>query len=341
MRDPAPLTDSASSRSEPERVDAASADEAFLHALGHRLRLVRAQRGMARRVLAKQSGISERYIAQVETGSGNMSLLLLRRLAHALGVPVDELIAERPARRLDLVLLEQFLARLTEAQIGEARRLLAQRFAPGEADARLGRVALIGMRGAGKSSLGRRLAEARGVPFVELDQEVEQASRMALRDIFELHGQEAFRRLEREALRRVLARGQAVIATGGGLVTEPATLELLLASCLTVWVRTSPEEHMRRVVEQGDERPMADNQRAMDDLRAILASREPLYRQADLVLDTSGRALDASLAELIARLATASAVPGNGMGRVALPSGPVPPQSFLGSGRERQDRREP
>ena len=273
--------------------------DAFLRALGERLRLIRAQRGMSRRVLASRSGVSERYIAQFEAGTGNMSLLLLRRVAGALGVATEDLVAVgRSGRAPGAMLLEQLLARLTGSEIAEARRLLLDRF--GAAGTRRERIALIGLRGAGKSSLGRLLAERRGVPFLELDREVERASRMELRDIFEVHGQDGFRRLEREALERVVgAETRAVIATGGGLVAEPATFEFLLANCLTVWVKASPGEHMRRVVAQGDARPMAgDQRRAMDDLRAILASREPLYRQADLVLDTSGRMLDESLLEL-------------------------------------------
>ncbi len=282
--------------------------EAFLHGLGERLRLIRAQRGMSRRALARQSGVSERYIAQFEAGAGNMSLLLLRRLAGALGVPMEDLVAvDRPERKLDAILLELFLTRLTPAQLGEARRLLLDRFAPGQASARRFRIALIGLRGAGKSSLGAMLAQGRGVPFVELDREVERLSRMELRDIFEVHGQDGFRRIERQALQAVVdAEAEIVIATGGGLVAEPATFELLLANCLTVWIKASPEEHMSRVVAQGDQRPMAeDRTHAMDDLRAILASRGPLYAKADLVLDTSGRTLDESLAQLVAMLAPA------------------------------------
>lgn len=289
-------------------------DEAFLRALGERLRLIRAQRGMARRVLAKQSRVSERYIAQCEAGAGNLSLLLVRRLARALGVRTEELVGGgNPDRPPDLVLLERFLTRLSEPQLGEARRLLMpliDHFTAGEAGAKRERIALIGLRGAGKSSLGSLLAEARGVPFFELDREVERLSRMELRDIFEVHGQDGFRRLEREALARIVSgEDRVIVATGGGLVAEPATFELLLRTCTTVWVKASPEEHMRRVVAQGDRRPMADNQRAMDDLRAILDSREPLYRHADLVLDTSGRTFEASFAELVALLTPA---PGGG-----------------------------
>jgi XRE family aerobic/anaerobic benzoate catabolism transcriptional regulator len=218
---------------------------------------------------------------------------------------MEELVAgERAARPLDAILLDRFLTRLDPAQLGEARRLLMDRFAPGQAGARRHRIALVGLRGAGKSSLGRMLAETRNVPFVELDREVERLSRMELRDIFEVHGQDGFRRLEREALQSVVGtEPRVVIATGGGLVTEPATFELLLANCLTVWVKASPEEHMSRVVAQGDQRPMAeDRAHAMDDLEAILVSRGPLYAQADLVLDTSGRSLQVSMARLVTLL---------------------------------------
>jgi XRE family aerobic/anaerobic benzoate catabolism transcriptional regulator len=283
-------------------------DEAFLRGLGERLRLTRSQRAMSRRLLAKQSGVSERYIAQFEAGAGNMSLLLLRRLARALGVQTQDLVAVGQAERHpDLVLLERFLGRLSAAQVREARRLLVDRFAGPEAAARRERIALVGLRGAGKSTLGHMLAERRGVPFLELDREVERQSRMELRDIFEMHGQDGFRRQERAALRHLIAtEPRMVIATGGGLVADPTTFELLLANCLTVWIKASPEEHMRRVVSQGDRRPMADDQRrAMDDLRAILASREKLYSQADLILDSSGRTLEQCLEEL-ARLVAES-----------------------------------
>jgi XRE family aerobic/anaerobic benzoate catabolism transcriptional regulator len=287
--------------------DRAGDNDIFLRELGERLRLIRAQRGMSRRVLSNQSGVSERYIAQFEAGAGNMSLLLLRRLARALGVPTEELVAvERPDRSLDAILLDRFLSRLTDPQFIEARRMLTDHFAAGQADGRRERIALIGLRGAGKSSLGHRLAAARGVPFLELDQEVERLSQMDLRDIFAVHGQDGFRRLEREALQRAVSTEvPIVIAAGGGLVAEPTTFELLLANCLTVWVKASPEDHMRRVVAQGDQRPMADDQpHAMDDLRAILASREPLYGKADLVLDTAGHGLEDSFAELLRILPT-------------------------------------
>ena len=282
--------------------------ETFLRLVGERLRLVRARRGMSRRLLAEQSDVSERHIAQLEAGAGNISLLLLHRLAAALAVSVDELVdVARQERPHGALVLERLLERLAPEQLAEAQRLLLERFAPGEP--RRDRIALVGLRGAGKSTLGRRLAEERSMPFVELDREVERLSGMELSDVFGIHGQEGFRRLEREALAQVVrSHRRVVVATGGGLVSESATFALLLANCLTVWVKASPEEHMARVVAQGDIRPMEHDQaHAMDDLRAILASREKLYAQADIVLDTSFCTVEQSLARLRTLLAEVGA----------------------------------
>ncbi|MFT8243107.1 helix-turn-helix transcriptional regulator [Roseomonas sp. BN140053] len=275
-------------------------DAAFLHALGERLRVLRARRGMARRVLSQHSGVSERYIAQLESGAGNISILLLRRISRALGVGLEELVTAQPERSMERVRLDQFLGGLSDTELTEARSLLGRRFGSAEARSRRNRLALIGLRGAGKSTLGRMLAARRGIAFVELDREVEREGGMDLRDIFETQGQEGFRRLERATLQRLVRDGEpAVIAAGGGIVAEAGTFGLLLDTCLCVWVRASPEEHMRRVMLQGDLRPMRDNNRSMDDLRAILASREALYAKADFTLDTSGRSPEECLEELM------------------------------------------
>lgn len=274
-------------------------DAVFLHAVGDRLRLLRARRGMTRKILSRSSGVSERYIAQLESGQGNISIRLLRALARALSVPMAELLAEEPERSVDRVLIEQFLARLSDAELVEARSLLLQRFG-NAGPKRRDRIALIGLRGAGKSTLGRALAQQRGVTFIELDREIEREARIELREVFEVYGQEGYRRLERTVLERLLEEGEPlVLATGGSLVTEPATYDLLLRNCLTVWLRARPEDHMGRVVEQGDLRPMADNRRAMEDLRAILAARAPLYAKADVTVETSGRSLADTLAALV------------------------------------------
>ena len=293
----------------PERVQGEPGDDAFLRSLGQRLRTIRARRGVTRRDLSRRSRVSERYIAQLEAGSGNISVLLLRRIARALGVGAEELVAERPDRTAERLLLEQVVSGLPEARLAEARGLLQHHLVGRqEARSRGRRIALVGLRGAGKSTLGRRLAARLGVAFVELDREVEREGRMELSDIFAMQGQEGYRRLERAALQRLVREGaRAVVATGGGIVAEPATFELLLDTCVTVWLRASPEEHMRRVVAQGDTRPMRDNTaRAMDDLRAILASREPLYAKADVILDTSGRTEEECVEELLRLQAVAA-----------------------------------
>ena len=290
------------------QADSAPADEldAFLARLGERVRTLRARRGMSRKTLAAHSAVSERYLAQLESGAGNCSIVLLRRISGALGLPLADLIDERPPETL---LLAQLVDRLSPAQAAEARDYLVARFNGAGRDKRRRRIALIGLRGAGKSTLGALLARQLGTPFIELDREIERQSGMQLAAVFELFGQPTFRRMERDALQSVLqAHDRSVLATGGSLVTEPATFELLLSSCLTVWVRASPQEHMSRVIAQGDLRPMAGNAHAMQDLVAILRSREPLYAKADLTLDTGGRSPE-ECAECLAALVSAASAP--------------------------------
>jgi XRE family transcriptional regulator, aerobic/anaerobic benzoate catabolism transcriptional regulator len=273
----------------------ASAEDAdFLRDIGERLRLLRARRGMARHILARQSGVSERYIAQMESGRGNGSILLIRALARALGVSpaalLDPVAEPEPATAL--------LARLDPTQRETAYRLLRAQF--GSAPQRRERIALIGLRGAGKTTLGSALATVLNRSFHELDREVEREAGMQLAEIFELHGQAGFRRFERAALERLL-RGDTpfILAAGGSIVAESANFDMLLEGCRTIWLRASPAEHMERVIRQGDMRPMRDNRHAMDDLRTILASRESLYARADATLDTSGRAPDECLRALL------------------------------------------
>jgi XRE family aerobic/anaerobic benzoate catabolism transcriptional regulator len=278
---------------------ASTAEAAYLRLLGERIREARARRGMTRKILARDSGVSERYLAQLEGGHGNISIILLRQVAQAMGLPLAELVREGPDRPVELALLVEALERLSPAELGEARRLLGSAFGAAMAEGRRHRIALIGLRGAGKSTLGRALAEARGLPFIELDREIERDSGLELSEIFALYGQAAFRRFERRCLEAVIERHPAaVIATGGSLVSEPGTFDLLLAGCFTVWLKAAPEEHMGRVLAQGDLRPMADNTEAMDDLRRILAGRAALYAKADAVVDTAGHTVAESLALL-------------------------------------------
>lgn len=286
--------------------------DAYLRRLGERVRMLRNQRGMTRKALARHAKVSERYLAQLEAGLGNGSIVLLRRIARAIGLPVTQLVHEGAEPALDFVLLSQFLERLSPPTLAEARDLLLERFSKPSEGARRQRIALIGLRGGGKSTLGRMLADRLGVPFIELDREIERRSGATLSELFDMFGQETFRRAEREALDDVLRQHQNfVIATSGSIVTEPGTLELLLASCFTVWVRADPEEHMRRVMAQGDMRPMANSARAMDDLISILRSREPLYAKAEVALITTGKTPEQNLAELLRLIE----VPGNRISR--------------------------
>jgi XRE family aerobic/anaerobic benzoate catabolism transcriptional regulator len=276
-------------------------DAAFLTALGDRVRELRARRGMTRKILAKDSGVSERYLAQLETGQGNASLGILRRVARALDVPLESLIADAPDAPADLTQSIELLRRLGSGQLAEARAILLRTFGDADAAGRSRRIALIGLRGAGKTTLGTLLAERLGVPFVELDREIERESGVSLATIFDFYGQAGFRRMERRCLERVIETHPAfVLATGGSIVSEPSTFERLLAACRTVWLKAAPAEHMARVVAQGDMRPMSGNRESMHDLQRILAGREPLYRRADAEVDTSGKPLGQVLDTLVA-----------------------------------------
>jgi XRE family aerobic/anaerobic benzoate catabolism transcriptional regulator len=284
----------------PAKSPAPRDSDAYLRRLGERARNLRQQRGMSRKALAQHAQVSERYLAQLEVGKGNGSIVLLRRIARAIGVPVTQLVQEGAEPPLDRALLSQFLDRLPPPALSDARNLLLQHFGEPTEDLRRRRIALIGLRGGGKSTLGRLLAGKLDIPFIELDREIEKRSGASLSEIFELFGQEKFRRAEHEALDSVLRQHRHfVMATSGSIVTDPGTMELLLSSCFTVWVRAEPKDHMRRVIEQGDMRPMANSARAMDDLIAILKSREPLYAKAEASLVTTGKTPEQNLAELI------------------------------------------
>jgi XRE family aerobic/anaerobic benzoate catabolism transcriptional regulator len=277
------------------------ADQAYLERVGERVRLARARRGMSRKSLSRASGVSERYLAELERGAGNASLLVLRQIADALSIEAAALVSDALERPVDLTLALHQLERLSPADLAEARRLIAQRF--GQAGP-----SLVGLRGAGKTTLGQLAAQALAVPFVELDREIERASGMELSEIFAVHGQAMFRSLERQCLETIVARFERVmIATGGSLVTEPATYDLLLSTCFVVWLSAAPDEHMSRVLAQGDLRPMADGPQAMDDLKAILESRTPLYAKANAVVNTGGKSEAQAFAALLAAMPRSSA----------------------------------
>ena len=298
MERPTDRTDGAREHAESE-----NGGVSYLRLLGDRIRDARARRGMTRKILARDSGVSERYLAQLETGQGNISIVLLRQIAYAMGLPLADLVREEPDRPVELALLIQTLSRLQPKELAQARKLLTDIFGTVVESERRQRVALIGLRGAGKSTLGARLAKAKGVPFIELDREVERDSGITLAEVFDLYGQSAYRRYERRALENVIeSHPRVVIATGGSIVTEPATFDLLLSACFTVWLTAAPEEHMSRVVAQGDYRPMAENDEAMDDLRRILASRSALYAKADATVDTAGKTVDECLRAILVAL---------------------------------------
>jgi len=274
----------------------------FLEQLGQRVRTMRALRGMSRKVLAKVSGISERYIAQLESGKGNVSIVLLRRVSNAMGAHLEDLIpATEPAP--DWPVIRDLLRKATPNQIAQAREALSGHGASAHRMSFSG-IALIGLRGAGKSTLGKMLAKKIGWSFVELNKEIERQNGLSVAEIIALYGQEGFRRMEQAALGQLLARKELmVLATGGGIVSEPLTFDRILQSFYTIWLKAKPEEHMARVRGQGDLRPMADDRSAMAELRNILMSREPLYARASAVVDTSGLSVDAAAARLVDAMA--------------------------------------
>ena len=264
--------------------------------IGERIRAVRSRRSMIRKDLSRHSGVSERYLAQAESGQANISIALLWRIAHALEVKLIDLLPEGDAASLNTPLLA-LLTRLTSEQQECAFDVLKKRFFK-PLDQVHG-VALIGLRGAGKSQLGRLLADKFQVPFIRLGDLVEQRVQMSLGELFSLGGQKTYRRLEKQSLDHVLQNHPlAIIETGGSLVTQPDTFNLVLEFYFTVWIKAAPEEHMRRVLSQGDLRPMEGNTQAMDDLKMILTEREAEYRQAHYILDTSGRNVSDCFLEL-------------------------------------------
>lgn len=248
--------------------------------------------------MSQEANVSERHLAQLESGEGNISVVLLQRIAAALGVPIANLFAPQTEEQTGKNLIQRFLERMPEHRLEDVVSRLMRDFGQEEKERRM-RIALIGMRGAGKSTLGSMLAKEMGNPFVELDNEIEKDTGMPLGEIFSLYGQSGFRAIEKRTLERVLKENErAVISVGGGVVSEKETFDLLLSCCYIVWIKALPEEHMSRVMAQGDFRPMAANRQAMEDLRRILEAREPLYRKADLLLDTSGASVEESFATL-------------------------------------------
>ena len=274
---------------------------ATLVELGSRVRAWRARRGMTRKALASDSGLSERFLADVEGGKGNVSINSLQAIARALNITVIDLLQDAP--RPALARTQDLLSRLEDSQLDQAYSLLGSTFDLDDAQGREQRVALIGLRGAGKSTLGAQLATQRGVPFIELDREIEREAGTSMNEILLLNGQAGYRRYERRALLRIAEDHPdgVVMTTGGSIVSERETFDLLQSRFYCVWLKASPEEHMSRVVAQGDMRPFDANgasHEALDDIRRILASREALYARADAVVDTAARTLKQSITDL-------------------------------------------
>ena len=265
----------------------------FLVALGKRVGALRARRGLTRKAVAIAADVSERHLANLEYGLGNASILVLLQVAGALQCSLAEIIGDSTTTSPEWLMIRELLEQRDEAALKRVRIAIGEMLGTGGGNAlRSPRIALVGLRGAGKSSLGQRLAEDLGFPLVELSREIEKFAGCSVSEILGLYGMNAYRRYERRALEEAIQRyPEAVIATPGGLVSDPATFNFLLSHCTTVWLQASPEDHMRRVMEQGDLRPMADSQEAMGDLKDILAGRAPFYAKADFTLDTSAQPL--------------------------------------------------
>jgi XRE family aerobic/anaerobic benzoate catabolism transcriptional regulator len=290
----------------PEATFAGERKDPALVALGERARALRARRGLTRKAVAESADISERYLANLEYGLGNASLLVLQQLAGALQCSVAELIGDVTTSSPEWLLIRELLERRDEAALRRVRVAIGELLGTGgDSAARSARIALVGLRGAGKSTLGQMLAEDLGFPFVELSREIEKFAGCTISEIQALYGMNAYRRYERRALEEAIQiYPEAVIATPGGLVSDPATFNQLLTHCTTVWLHADPEDHMKRVTAQGDLRPMADSQEAMEDLKRILAGRAAFYSKAEFKLDTSAQPLEptfVALRELIRR----------------------------------------
>jgi XRE family aerobic/anaerobic benzoate catabolism transcriptional regulator len=276
----------------------------FLVGLGERVRALRSRRGMTRKGLSAAADVSERHLANLEYGLGNASILVLLQVARALQCTLAELLGDPTTRSPEWLMIREMLENSDEAMLRRVREAIGELLGTGGAHGRgasqrSARVALVGLRGAGKSTLGSMLADDLGFPFVELSREIEKFAGCSINEIQNLYGQNAYRRYERRALEEAIQiYPEAVIATPGGLVSDPATFNLLLAHCTTVWLQADPEDHMKRVAAQGDMRPMAGNREALEDLKGILAGRSAFYAKSEIRVDTSAQPLEATFATL-------------------------------------------
>jgi XRE family aerobic/anaerobic benzoate catabolism transcriptional regulator len=287
-----------------EQIETDKDKDPFLAALGERLKNLRARRGLTRKALARMADVSERHVANVESGAGNASIQFLRQLASVLNCTLAEMIGDETTSSPEWLMIREILRGRSEEELAKGRTALAGIFdSPVSESARCQRIALIGLRGAGKSTLGQMLADNWVVPFVELSRHIEALAGCSIAEIHALYGPNAYRRYEFRALEEVIGRfPRAVIATPGGIVSDPATFNLLLSHCYSVWLKASPEDHMGRVLAQGDTRPMMGNQEAMADLQNIIESRAQFYSKADQSFDTSDLTQEAAFVGLLDRL---------------------------------------
>ncbi len=267
----------------------------FLTALGERVRALRARRGLTRKSLAAAADVSERHLANLEYGTGNASILILQQVANSLQCSLAELLGDVTTSNPEWLMIREQLASADEAMIRRVRLSIDEMLGASGGQTRSQRIALIGLRGAGKSTLGQRLADDLGYPFVEVNREIEKLAGCSVNEIQALYGMNAYRRYEKRALEAVIqSNPQAIIATPGGMVSDVATFNLLLSACTTVWLKAEPEDHMQRVIAQGDMRPMASSKEAMEDLKQILKGRTAFYSKADVTINTSAQAEDAT-----------------------------------------------
>ena len=269
-------------------------------ALGERVRDLRARRGMTRKAVSLAAGVSERHLANLEYGEGNASILVLAQVAGALHCSLAEMIGDVTTSSPEWLMIRELLEHRDDAALRRARVAIGEMLGTGGANAaQSSRIALMGLRGAGKSTLGRMLADDLGFPFVELSAEIEKFAGCTIAEIQALYGMNAYRRYERRALEEAIQiYAEAVIAIPGGLVSDPATFNQLLSHCTTVWLQAAPEDHMGRVAAQGDMRPMAASKEAMEDLKGILSGRTPFYSKAQYRVDTSAQPLAATFQTL-------------------------------------------
>lgn len=282
----------------------------FLVALGERVRMLRARRGLTRKAVALAADVSERHLASLEYGEGNASILVLQQVAGALQCTLAELIGDVTTTSPEWLLLREMLSQCSETDLQRVRMQVAEMFSSTSDAARTHRIALIGLRGAGKTTLGQRLAKDLGYAFVELSREIEKFAGCSISEIHNLYGTNAYRRYERRALEETIQMySGVVIATPGGLVSDLATFNEMLSHCYSVWLQAKPEEHLARVTAQGDMRPMAGSTEAIEDLKLILKGRSEFYAKADMVFDTSAQPLEESFRVLRARLRGAIKIP--------------------------------